>query len=47
MKDVVIRIRTDEPDYSDLPEMHFEWDKSVYGTKEELIHKDIPKPLGK
>ena len=47
MKDAVICIRTDEPDYSDLPDPQHDWDYSVYGTGSEDIPKDVPKPLGK
>ena len=47
MKHAMIRIRTEEPDYSDLPDPQYDWSKSVYGDQEELIPKDIPEPLGK
>ena len=47
MKHAVIRIRTEEPDYSDLPKVEFDWEKSVYGNVSELIPEDAPKPLGK
>ena len=43
----VIRIRTDEPDYSDLPVQEYDWSKSVYGDIQEVLPKDAPKPLGK
>ena len=42
-----IRIRTAEPDFSDLPEQIFDWAKTVYGDVKELIPEDIPIPLGK
>jgi hypothetical protein len=42
-----IRIRTDEPDYSELPEQNFDWSNSVYGDVHELLPKDAPEPLGK
>jgi hypothetical protein len=42
-----IRIRTDEPDFSDLPEKDYEWCRTVYGDVTEDIPKDCPKPLGK
>ena len=43
----VIRIRAEQPDYSDLPEKIYDWDYSVYkGAKEEL--PDVfPTPRGK
>jgi len=47
MKDAVIRIRTDEPDYSDLPDPLHDWAYSVYGTGSEVIPHDVPEPLGK
>ena len=46
-KNAAIRYRTEEPDYSDLPDQLFTWTKSVYGTVRELIPEDMPKPLGK
>ena len=47
MKHGYIRVRTEEPDYSDLPDQHYSWERSVYGNVEELIPEDIPRPLGK
>jgi hypothetical protein len=31
MRHLAICVRTDKPDYSDLPEMEHEWSRSVYG----------------
>ena len=47
MKDAMIRIRTEEPDLSELPIQSFDWEKSVYGNVTEIIPKDLPTPLGK
>jgi hypothetical protein len=47
MRHACIRIRTDEPDYSDLPELSHDWSRSVYGEINELIPHDAPEPLGK
>ena len=47
MKHGFIRVRTDEPDFSNLPDKHYKWERSVYGDVKELIPEDIPKPLGK
>ena len=47
MKHGYIRIRTEEPDYSDMPEVHYDWAKTVYGTVKEETPRDAPKPLGK
>ena len=43
----VIRIRTEEPDYSDFPDKVYQWDYSCYAGSEEQIPKDIPEPRGK
>jgi hypothetical protein len=42
-----IRVRTDEPDYSDLPENSYDWTYSVYGNVKELLPTDAPELLGK
>jgi hypothetical protein len=47
MRHGCIRIRTEEPDYSDLPELCHDWSRSVYGELTELIPTDAPPPLGK
>jgi hypothetical protein len=47
MKDAIIRVRTEEPDYSELPEQEFDWSHSVYGDVSEIIPTDAPTPLGK
>jgi len=47
MRHAAIRTRTEEPDFSTLPEDPNTWDQSVYGEVREEIPKDIPKPLGK
>ena len=47
MKHGFLRIRTDEPDYSDLPDKHYSWERSVYGNVQEIIPQDAPKALGK
>jgi hypothetical protein len=47
MKHGFIRVRTEEPDYSDLPRKPYSWERSVYGNVTELIPNDIPKALGK
>jgi len=43
----VICVRTEEPDYSDVEDIEYEWEYSVYGHVSELIADDIPPPLGK
>ena len=43
----VLRVRTNEPDYSNIPEQHYDWEYTCYsGAKEEVPH-DAPKPKGK
>jgi hypothetical protein len=46
MKEAIIRVRTGEPDYSDLPEQDYDWAQSVYGDVSEIIPDDAPTPLG-
>jgi hypothetical protein len=47
MKQGFLRIQTEEPDYSDLPDKHYSWERSVYGDVHEQIPRDAPKALGK
>ena len=45
-KDYAIRIRTDQPDYSFLPDQYFDWTYSVYGDVHEIFPDDMEEPLG-
>ena len=45
-KDYAVRFRTDQPDYSFLPEQDFDWTCSVYGDVHEILHCDMTEPLG-
>ena len=47
MKDGVIRIRTEEPDYSNLPTVEHDWSHTQYPDAREPIPDDAPEPLGK
>ena len=47
MKHAVIRVRTEAPDFSDLPDQNFDWTWSVYGDTKELLPENAPEPLGK
>ena len=47
MKHAAIRIRTEEPDYSDIPVFEYDWAQTVYGNVKEIKPHDAPKPLGK
>ena len=46
MRQAIVRIRTSEPDYSNIPEKVFDWDYTCYGGAKEEIPKDIPRGLG-
>jgi hypothetical protein len=47
MKHAVIRFRTAQPDYSDLPIQEYDWERSVYGNVKEDMPEGAPEPLGK
>ena len=47
MKHAIIRIRTDEPDFSDIPVPLQSWEYTVYAGAKEEIPKDVPRSLGK
>ena len=47
MKHATIRVRTEEPDYSDIPDPDYDWSYSIYGNVKELKPSDAPEPLGK
>jgi hypothetical protein len=47
MRFAAIRIRTEEPDYSDIPDIEYDWTRSVYGDVSEILPHDAPEPLGK
>jgi hypothetical protein len=47
MRHATIRFRTEEPDFSALPELHYDWMHTVYGRIKEVIPADLPPPLGK
>jgi hypothetical protein len=46
MEHASIRVRTEEPDYSDLPDSTYDWTYTVYGKVEELLPVDAPESLG-
>ena len=46
MKHAIIRIRTEEPDFSDIPDQEYDWARSVYGDVKELLPQNAPEPLG-
>jgi hypothetical protein len=46
MKHASIRVRTEEPDFSDLPDNVHDLTYSVYGQVEELLPEGAPEPLG-
>ena len=47
IKDYAVSVRTDQPDYSFLPEQDFDWTYSVYGDDHEILPDDMSEPLGK
>ena len=46
-KDYAIRFRTDQPDYSFLPDQDYDWTYTVYGNVQEVLPDDMQEPLGK
>ena len=46
-KDYAIRFRTDQPDYSFLPDQDFDWTYSAYSDVHEILPDNFPEPLGK
>ena len=42
-----IRVRTDKPDYSDLPDITYDWLYTTYGEVKEGMPTDLPEALGK
>ena len=47
MRHATIRIRTEEPNYSDIPDVQYDWARTVYGEVKEMLPTDAPEPLGK
>jgi hypothetical protein len=47
MRHDCIRIGTNEPDYSNLPNLRHDWSRSVYGEITELVPHAATEPLGK
>jgi hypothetical protein len=41
------RVRTEEPNCSDVPDHQYDWTYTVYGNTKEVLPKDAPEPLGK
>ena len=46
-KDYAIQFRTDQPDYSFLPDQDFDWTYSVYDNVQEILPDDMPEPFVK
>jgi hypothetical protein len=47
MRFATIRIRTEEPDYSDIPMKEYDWFYTVYSGATETIATNLPEPRGK
>lgn len=45
MRDREICIRVHEPDYSEIPDIKYDWALTVHGETSEIIPNDIPEPL--
>jgi len=41
-----IRVRVEEPDFSDVVDTQYDWSR-IYGNVKEIIPEDLPRPLGK
>jgi hypothetical protein len=46
-RQVVIRLRTDGPDYSDLPDQDYDWMNTVYSGANELLPENASPALRK
>ena len=46
-KDGAVRVRTEQPDYSEFKDVDYDWMYTTYGDVKELIPEDIPTQLGK
>jgi hypothetical protein len=40
MRHAAIRVRIEEPDYSDIPDFDYDWSKTVYGDLKEMKPED-------
>jgi hypothetical protein len=47
MRFASIRVRTDEPDYSNFSDPDYDWAYTVYGKVKEILPQDALEPLGK
>ena len=45
MHNLVVQVKTDEPNYSSIPDNVYDWEQSVYAGAEEVLPKDAPIPL--
>ena len=47
MRHGTIRIRTEKPDFSGIPEKHYDWENTCYPGAHEVLPTDAPPPKGK
>jgi hypothetical protein len=47
MRNARIRVRTEIPDYSAIPDKVYDWEQLVYAGAEEEVPDNCPEPLGK
>jgi hypothetical protein len=47
LRNALIRVRTEPPDFSAIPISTYDWQQSIYAGAKELLPIDAPAPLGK
>ena len=47
MQHAIIQVRTQEPDYSNIPNVQYDWQHSVYGKVHKILPRNAPPPRGK
>ena len=46
-RDACIRVRTEQPDYSDIIAKKYDWARTAYGDAKEVVPPGVPEPRGK
>ena len=46
-RDACIRVRTEQPDYSDIVAKKYDWARTAYGDAKEVVPPGVPEPRGK
>jgi hypothetical protein len=47
MRHGYVRVRTEVPDYSHIPEKHYSWENTCYAGAKEILPNDAPTPKGR